>query len=455
MNQTKRISTLLIAILVLLLALTLAACNDGGNTNPNVDSSVDNTQDENNNTDTDDGNNDDGQQKDDDDSPSSDIELSESMKLLIKQSKADIDAMFNYFLTLSESAIADDTVNNDVGMILSYCNGAINTDFVGGYVYFGVDSAYGDVFVYVLENESSANWLFAESGSEDITIIGNKVIQNNALYQQVLNSTRPAPITKFTEDQIEFVESKLHRGIDNNEAYSWAEFDFNCETNKGTVGWDNTMIKGNCATMEGIGTLDDLYEFDEKFMSFNYTDDSYVKYDEATGLVSLKLIDKPGWHIEEIKTSYFNEQTQRMELIPTGKYIATYFYKDLPASVTVPAKLGDYDIEEANINLETDETLDTVVIENDNVQLHGPIKQITISVRDVAIDIDLSMNTALKNIIYSGTTQKWEELYGTIATNWTHVYDHYDEDKCENVYVDITFTVVCTDGRITYPKAVA
>ena len=408
--KSKHIKLLLIAVLALVMAFALVACN--------------------------------GDKKNSDD-----VEMSEATKQIVEQSRSDFDAMLNYFLTRVEALTAEEQFNT-----IFYNSGVIDA-FDGGYAECSFVIDDDGVNLYVFENEDVAKSIYESefTDSEDAVRIGNKLIYNYTLYQQIIDTKRPASITKFTKEQIEFMEDKLHRGVGKKEAFSVSSFDVS-EDESGSVMWYNAMLNSNCQTFEGIykANNSEAEEFaigllgDEKLRSINYTEDSYIKRDETTGITSYKFTHKPGWHVEEI----IDYQTDE----PTGKYSATYYYSEVPSTITIPTKVGEYEIEEVRIELEgadnDSNVMQSVVIEKEihRVYLDGKIKQITIPASDEAF-VSISDNTELKTINFGGTTQQWEELYGYSAQNWTHVYDNNEEK-----YVDISFTVVCTNGNITYPK---
>ena len=416
---------LLIAVLVPVMAFALVACNNDK---------------KNNNSDS--------------------VEMTEGIKKVVEESKSDIDALFNYFLVAAE-AIDANAEEGTASFNLEYYNvDPRDTDFTGGFVRVGFHAEDEDFEWAVFENEADAKSAYDAEKDEYEGVVrdGKKIISDNAVYQKALQSKRPSTIKKFAQEQIEFMEGKLHRGIDKNESNTVAPFYFDVE--EGAVAyWYMEPMKGNCDAMEGYMPYDKdnvSIANEQKFMSINYTDDSYIKINEQAGYYYAKLINKPGWHIDEITDYHYNEQTQDYENVGTGKYRANYFYNELPATLTVPAKIGEYDIERAELYLNDEDALNAVVVEKaiGEVRLSGKIKEITIPVSDKPF-VRVSDNTALKTINFGGTTQQWEEQYKNLAQDWTHVYDHYDEEKEESVYVDITFTVVCTNGNITYPKAQA
>ena len=53
-------------------------------------------------------------------------------------------------------------------------------------------------------------------------------------------------------------------------------------------------------------------------------------------------------------------------------------------------------------------------------------------------------------IHFNGTTDKWNELYDEKAQGWTKIYDHTDPQTEQDVYTYITFSVICTNGTLTY-----
>lgn len=408
--KSKHIKLLLIAVLALVMAFALVACN--------------------------------GDKKNSDD-----VEMSEATKQIVEQSRSDFDAMLNYFLTRVEALTAEEYA----GFYVHYNSGDLKYDLGGALAYCGLELSDDSVEIFVFKNTDDAKAYENENMGDkaDAKRIGNKVIENYTLYQQILGSKRPSVITKFTKEQVTFMEKKLHRGLDKKEVDSVAYFDVGYNMNLGNVVWYNSMLNGNCHLQESIVTMsasDIEHNFgDEKLMSINYTEDSYVKRDEATGLATIKLTDKPGWHVEAI-TDYQTDE-------PTGRYSAAYYYSEVPSTITIPTKVGEYEIDEVRIELEgadnDSNVMQSVVIEKEihRVYFDGKIKQITIPASDEAF-VSISDNTALKTINFGGTTQQWEELYGFSAQNyWTHVYDNNEEE-----YVDITFTVVCTNGSITYPK---
>lgn len=420
MKQTKHtyFKMLLIVALALLMSFALVACN-GDKKNKNDDNA----------------------------------ELTDAMKQMVEDCRTDLDAMFNCFLTNSEK----DFPNNTATMHIWYQN---SVDIYGGYVTSRL--AYTDpetsrsvfIEIAVYEDENVAKSREQEDADSDIKRFGNKVISNYTQYQQMLKCTRPSSITKFTKEQIEFMENKLHRGAEKKEGYAICEF--TAGSNKyGSVLWYNVITKGMCSSREGIGERDGLYldELDTEFININYTDDSYIKFDEKTGLTSFKVTEKVGWHVYELTEGYDDQ--------PTGKFEAQYFYDDkIPSSLTIPTKIGDYDIDEAYVDTtylnDPNATIKSVIITKafTEVELSGNIKQITIPACDRAF-VEITNNTALTTVNFGGTTQQWEAMqanadYDFKADNWCTA-GYYDLETHEYVEKEVTFTVKCTNGNITYP----
>lgn len=413
MKQQKsfNVRMLLIAVLALLMAFALVACNGDKKNNENNSDNSDN------------------------------VELSEGAKQVVEQSRSDFDAMLNYFLTCAEAGSDDEItfqvayISDDyVGPVLSNC-----------FLNLGDDDGFA---VSVFKNEEDAiNY------SDGSIRIGNKLISDYSMYQKIIGSKRPSSITKFTKEQVEFMDSKLHRGVRSNEAYCHADFYANNVDDFGEVTYNCYMLNSNCKTSEGILKMNnsavmEMIGGDEEFVSVNFTEDSYVRNDEPTGLTTFKLIDKPGWHISEI-LDYQHDDA------PTGKYKAEYYYIEASSTITLPTKIGDYDIDEAILDPyygDIDIIIESVTIAQaiKKVSLDGNIKEITIPLSDHPF-VEIKSNAALETINFGGTMQQWEDLYGYKAQTWTHV-DVYDHMTGESTYVDISFTVVCTNGSITYPK---
>lgn len=434
MNKTKCIKTLFIAILALLLLFTLVACGE----------------------------------KNDDKRPSDDdptVEISDDMKQLVENSRADIDAVFNYFLTSVEEGKEGGmqiTTNNDNG-------DRICTSI---YLFYGEDG--GDIIIY--QNEERAQEEYEESYKSDSDeeyedekayLDGNKIIINKELYDLIVKSKRPANITKFTQEQVKFMENKLHRGVGKNEESAVAiyradeeglTYMFNAEISggydyirEGFVNYTDEFKKVRRDQLSQIAPV-------KKLMHINYTDDSYIEMDENTRSISFKLTSRPGWHVEEISESKWNEQIYDYETIYTEKYRAKYYdLETLPSALTIPASVGGYDIEGAEVIIRSGNTLESLSIEKEMsmVNLYGDIKQITLPASDKKM-LDIIDNTALERINFGGTTDEWYALYDGYnnydAQRWTRG-SRYDYSTGEYIDIVVSFTVVCTNGSYSYPRA--
>lgn len=395
MKQFKCIKAILIAALTLLLAVTLFACN--GDPTQNNDNNSNITEPE---------------------------ELSAAMAYLVENSRADIDAAYNWFLTLEEEGV-------DRGFYISY-----NNVDERRYIMASVGTPEGSCSLIFFVDNAAAQ-AYKEQNMFEGTVDGNKLIDNSAAYQNILSGSRPEQITKFTREQLQFMEGKLHRGAGQDETYTVATFYLN-----------RLEFRSSSLIYEGIAkyTEEDKAELAsaKRLIDVNYSEDSYINEDEETGIVEYRLKCKIGWKLKEIRDSGQEY---------AGKYEAYYVYpsnNNTATTVTLSDKIGDFEIVSAfaDFVLEND-TLDTMIIEKpiEEVQLYGRIKHIFIPLSEVAF-VEINMNPALETINFGGTTQQWEALYGQYADYWVHA-DY--EDINGGGRKDITFTVICTNGEIVYP----
>ncbi len=374
------------------------------------------------------------------------VELTDDMKQLVEKSREDIDAAFNYFLTAVEEG-------NDCSLDISF-----ESDWMDMSAYLEIDDEYFHIEIYKSEAYAQKAYSSKSRLDKDV-LVGDKIIYNKELYNQIIKSKRPSNITKFTQEQMQFMESKLHRGAGKNEEETelalrvYDEFnDFNLLFAAYIGGVPSPYFQ------EGYMSYNEAdkpkWDSIKKLMSINYTDDSYFDIDKAAGTISCKGISKPGWHVEEITQSIWNDQTHEYEEIYTGKYEAFYMdLEPLPSTLTVPEKVGGYGIESAEVSIKDGNILESLVIEKEmsEVNLYGNIKQITIP---KGIMLDINYNTALERINFGGTMDEWNALYGYAAQWWTKVtqYDYSTGERVE-VTIDVSFIVVCTNDSITYPKA--
>ncbi len=420
MKQTKVLRTALIAVLALVLLCSLVACN-----------------------------------KDKTDPDGSTPELSAEMKQLIEDSRADIDAAFNWFLSNAEQIKVDGDKGVDMHIT---CYGR---DDRGPYIVVGV-SLYGlygygpgavdPPTIEIYPNEERAQARYEDIEYKDgVRVDGCKIIMGDG-YEEMLSYKRPENITVFNSDVMAFMQSKLHRGAAKNEGMTETTFYYDSSDNIVEADTITSPARGVCLTLEGIANdfesedpIEDFSSGIPEFMDINYTSDSYIRVNKDTGYCSYKLTYKTGW---SLRRDY------------EGKYFTEYWCNDLPSSLTLPSNIGGYDIEKAELSLYNEYggyvegTIDHFIIEKeiDSVYINYNIKEIDIPLSNKAF-VDMDDNSALEKINFAGTMQQWRDLYGERAQEWVHVYDHWDEETDESVYVDISFKVVCKDGTINYPEA--
>ena len=198
------------------------------------------------------------------------------------------------------------------------------------------------------------------------------------------------------------------------------------------------------------------FEENKKF----YTDDSYFDITREDGYWFQYKKDKPGFLYGEVEHGE-----------NAGKFgILEYYYNEgITENLTVPSKIDGKDIVEVNLrndyikNLTVSEGITTLAVYDENilqsVKLPSTLKSLTIyadALKTVTLpanlqDVHLSCES-LKTVNYDGNTADFEKKFGKNANGWCHFPDGYDETTHQTIYKDITITVVCKDGTLTYPK---
>ncbi len=451
MKHSKHLRLLLVAALVVLLVVALVACNDGGNKNKDNDPNKNPSENPGENP---------GENPDD---------TPDEAQQILELAKADIEAAYNQFLTMAETY----TKGND-------CEASINVNYINGNstmmagslttnspivmidLSYGNDNEGAELRTYVCldSNDTQAVYDFdvinMEGDPAMYEINGNKVIYNKSAYEDIHNATRPQNITKFTEEQLQFMENKLYTPLADGEDYVEIMFDWDSATDKGNVERQMYPTKGNCYCYEAIREYESYMRHDadvdkrlSDYFYINYTEDSYIREDKDAGYVSIRRVDRPGWHMSSNSSGHQDEQTGETIWELEGRW--EYYYEELPSTLVVPSEVEGHKVVSVEIQLNRQDTLNFLVIENvfEDLWIDGNVKEITVPDSDKAF-VHIYDNAALETIHFNGTTDKWNELYGESAQGWTKIYDHTDPQTEQDVYVYITFSVICTNGTLTY-----
>ena len=194
MKQTKVLRTALIAVLALVLLCSLVACN-----------------------------------KDKTDPDGSTPELSAEMKQLIEDSRADIDAAFNWFLSNAEQIKVDG--DKGVDMYIDCYSSECRVDDWVPYIEvevslygYGAEAVDFAMQVEIYPNEERAQARYEDIEFKDgVRVDGCKIIRGDG-YEEMLSCKRPENITVFNSDVMAFMQSKLHRGAAKNEGMTETTF---------------------------------------------------------------------------------------------------------------------------------------------------------------------------------------------------------------------------------------
>lgn len=385
--------------------------------------------------------------------------------------KLEIEAAYNQFLTMAETYTKGSGCGASINV--NYING--NSTMMAGSLTTNspivmIDLSYGDenegdeLRTYVCLDSSDNKAVFdfdlicMEGDPWMYEVSGNKVIYNRSLHDDIQNATRPQNITKFSEEQLQFMEDKLYTPLEDGEDYSEIMFDWDSTTDKGNVERQMYPTKGNCYCYEAIKDYESYMRHDadvdkrlSDYFYINYTDDSYIKEDKDAGYVSMRLVDRPGWHMGGNSIGHQDEQTGETIWELEGRW--EYYYEELPSALVLPSEVEGHKVDIVEIQLNRQDTLDSLVIENvyEQVWIDGNVKEVTIPDSEEAF-VSINDNAALETIHFNGTTDKWNELYGERAQKWTEIYDHTDPQTDQDVNVYITFTVICTNGTLTYTR---
>lgn len=225
---------------------------------------------------------------------------------------------------------------------------------------------------------------------------------------------------------------------------------------------------GNCYTMlifsngydeDYIKEEQNAWEKEKKI----YTDDSYFDTTSEKGYVFQYMTYKPGFVYQDFESS---------DGSGTVTIIKNYYtLEDVTENVVVPAKLDGKDIKSVELynfeakNVTVSEGISRFYVRDVqgnnliNLTLPSTLKDLhlesgsleTLTLPSTAISAYL-LCPSLKTINFDGNKADFEQLYNDRANSWCHVWIDDDDTTHQPIYKDITITVVCKDGNLTYPQ---
>ena len=305
----------------------------------------------------------------------------------------------------------------------------------------------------ILEATKNDRWEFAfEFDPEEAKIahtFGNVAVleSEEGLYEKLMASTIPDTVSAARKEMLKLSYDE----IASNNFVGFGILDIYKTTNNeqndqiiDELYFENEPVHGDCCEnliytnyADDVARLKKEWEQDSIF----YTSDSFFDDAKESGYAFEYSKDKPGF-VYNIYSDIINTITG---------YNQT---EDEMDEIIFPAELDGHKIE--SVSMYSIGKVKNVVISEGITSVSFGYHDITADIQNITLPSSITsvgLNCPdLKTVNYAGSTADFEQKLGESANRWCHVNIGYDSETHGSIYKDITITVVCKDGTLTYPN---